>query len=548
MNIVTASSLDKIFPDVGVTVPECENVMLKNERFHFQVAICNDEETWRHGISLHVRNDEISKYCFVRVVDHVPGIFTTHKYSDDYVIYPYGDDARLYPDILRAENSIDLPPCKEKWAAFWVTVYRKTGLPVGKHVLHIEAHSKSGESLGKTEYALEVLDAEVPTSSFPVAQWLHYDAIANYYEIKPWSEEYYVKLGCFIDCAVSHGANMIYVPLFTPPLNTYVGGERLDVQLIKISRKNEQYGFDLTELEKFLDFSLSRGIRYFEMCHLATQWGAEYCPKIMAYTENGYEQIFGWDTSSTDEKYLSFLQECLEEVDNLLQKKGIEGKTYFHISDEPTRDNIARYKEVYQAIRPILQNYKLMDAVGEVGRDIIDVPIVATSYLVGSCGENEFAYYCCAQCADYLSNRFLNMPSERNRIMGIQLWLNEAKGFLHWGFNFYNDGLSYKSVDPYLITDAGGQFQAGDSFVVYPDKNGAVDSLRLEVFCDALQDRAVLEQLTKHYTPECLRNMLDAEGVQGWTQYPHSAKWLSDLCARIRRMLADCNQGEKYSK
>ena len=542
MNVVTASSLDKIFPDVGVTVPERENVMLKNERFHFQVAVCNGKEAWEHGVFLHIIGDGLAEFCTVRTVDHVPGIFTTHKYSDDYVLYAYGNDARLYPDILREENSVNLPPCKEKWTAFWVTVHDPNGLPIGKHVLHIEVHSESGELLGKTEYTLEVLDACVAASDFPVAQWLHYDSIANCYKVKPWTKAYYAMLGSFIDSAVRHGNNMIYVPLFTPPLNTYVGGERLDVQLVKVYRKNGQFSFDLSELEKFLDFALVHHIEYFEMCHLATQWGAEYCPKIMAHTENGYERIFGWNTSSTDESYLAFLRMCLGEVDKLLHKKNIVEKTYFHISDEPNRDNIARYKEVYGAIRPILQNYKLMDAVGEVGRDIIEVPVVATSYLDGICGANEFAYYCCAQCADYLSNRFLNMPSERNRILGIQLWLNNAKGFLHWGFNFYNDGMSYKSIDPYFVTDAGGQFQAGDSFVVYPGENGAVDSLRLEVFDNAIQDHAILEQLEKSYGSEYLKNMFAAEGVHGWTQYPHSAKWLSDMAVRIRRMLAKCNK------
>lgn len=88
------------------------------------------------------------------------------------------------------------------------------------------------------------------------------------------------------------------------------------------------------------------------------------------------------------------------------------------------------------------------------------------------------------QCIDYLANQFLNMPSARNRILGCQLWLNEAKGFLHWGFNFYNDGLSHRSIDPFRETDAGGHFPAGDSFVVYPGEDGALDSLRLEVFYD----------------------------------------------------------------
>lgn len=55
----------------------------------------------------------------------------------------------------------------------------------------------------------------------------------------------------------------------------------------------------------------------------------------------------------------------------------------------------------------------------------------------------------------------MNMPSARNRILGCQLWRNKAKGFLHWGFNFYNDGLSHRSIDPFCVTDAGGHFPAG---------------------------------------------------------------------------------------
>lgn len=535
MKILSASSLDKIFPDGGVTLPESDGVMLKSERYHFQVAALNEEE-WRiSGASLSIAGD-IADYCTVRAVDCVPAVFTSYAFGDDYVIFSRGNDSRLYPDVLREENYTDLP--SGKWAAFWVTVHNKNGLTAGKHVLKIKLCDDCGGTLGKIEYVLEVLDAELPADDFPVTQWMHYDAIANYYKIKPWSEEFYHKFGSFIDRAVSHGINMLYVPLFTPPLDTFVGGERLDVQLVNVTKKDGKFTFDLNELDKFLDFSLSRGVKYFEMCHLATQWGAEHCPKIMATTESGYERIFGWDTSSTGEEYLDFLRQCMSAADRLLRKKGIEDKCFFHISDEPSKANIDRYKEVYETIRPIIKNYKLMDAVGEVGRDIIDVPVVATSHIEGKCGENEFAYYCCCQCSDYLSNRFLNMPSIRNRILGYQLWLNEAKGFLQWGFNFYNDGLSHRSIDPFCVTDAGGQFPAGDSLVVYPGENGALDSLRLEVFYDALQDRKLLCALERKYGRKKIERLLTDEGVRGWKAYPHSARWQIDINRQLRKMLA----------
>ena len=54
---------------------------------------------------------------------------------------------------------------------------------------------------------------------------------------------------------------------------------------------------------------------------------------------------------------------------------------------------------------------------------------------------------------------------------------------------FYYSQFSIKPLNPYICTDADGAFPAGDSFVVYPGEDGEPeDSLRLEVFHEALQD------------------------------------------------------------
>ena len=75
--------------------------------------------------------------------------------------------------------------------------------------------------------------------------------------------------------------NMLYVPLFTPPLDTEVGGERTTVQLVGATRQNGKYSFDFSELKRFMDFAAAHKIKYYEMSHLTTQWGAKACPKIM---------------------------------------------------------------------------------------------------------------------------------------------------------------------------------------------------------------------------------------------------------------------------
>ena len=81
-------------------------------------------------------------------------------------------------------------------------------------------------------------------------------------------------------CAVSYGVNMLLTPLFTPPLDTAVGGERTCVQLIDVILTEDgsyQFGFD--RLEQWISLCDKCGVRYLEFSHLFTQWGAAHAPK-----------------------------------------------------------------------------------------------------------------------------------------------------------------------------------------------------------------------------------------------------------------------------
>ena len=109
-----------------------------------------------------------------------------------------------------------------------------------------------------------------------------------------------------------------------------------------------------------------------------------------------------------------------------------------------------------------------------------------------------WGYYCCGQIRT--SNRLVATPSYRNRILGFQLFRFDIKGFLQWGFNFYNSHLSLEQVDPFGSSTAGGWVPGGDPFVVYPGPGGEPwESVRLAVFCSALSDfRALTALLEKN--------------------------------------------------
>ena len=45
------------------------------------------------------------------------------------------------------------------------------------------------------------------------------------------------------------------------------------------------------------------------------------------------------------------------------------------------------------------------------------------------------------------SNRFIAMPSYRTRSIGMQMFGYGIKGFLHWGYNFYNTQYSREQIN-----------------------------------------------------------------------------------------------------
>jgi hypothetical protein len=169
---------------------------------------------------------------------------------------------------------------------------------------------------------------------------------------------------------------------------------------------------------------------------------------------------------------------------------------------------------------------------------VVEYPIPCNDHIqpfIDAGVPNLWTYYCCVQTVE-VSNRFFAMPSARNRILGVQLYLYNIKGFLHWGYNFYNTRYSVAAIDPYRVSDAGGAFPSGDPYIVYPAEDGtALESIRLMVLSEALYDlRALnlLESLTDRAYVESLIYEKYHEMIT-FKQYPKDPEYLLELRERV---------------
>lgn len=148
-----------------------------------------------------------------------------------------------------------------------------------------------------------------------------------------------------------------------------------------------------------------------------------------------------------------------------------------------------------------------------------------------------WTYYCTGQYYE-VSNRFMSMPSARNRIYGVQLYKYDIVGILHWGYNFYNSQFSIEHINPYEVTDAGNAFPAGDPFLVYPGADGhPEESIRMMVHDEAMADLRALELLESLTSKEHVMELIEGELFEPLTfcTYPKSEMYLITLRNRINR-------------
>jgi hypothetical protein len=345
---------------------------------------------------------------------------------------------------------------------------------------------------------------------------------------------------------------MILTPIFTPPLDTVIGGERPTVQLINVSVGEGEidgsttYSFEFTKLERWVALCQSKGVEYFEFSHLFTQWGAKHTPKIMASIGGVEQRIFGWDTDATGEAYAHFLGQLIPELDRVIRQLGIASCSYFHVSDEPTQEHLESYKKASDLVQKLLPpDYPIIDALTDISfyeQGIVQKPIPSNDHIepfLEAGVPDLWTYYCCSQFKE-VSNRFFNMPSARNRIIGLQLYKFGIQGFLHWGYNFYYSQYSIKPLDPFKVTDALHAFPSGDSFVVYPGEAGPIESIRLEVFHEALQDLRALQLLETMIGKERTVALIEEDLSEPLTfsVYPRSTEWMLEVRERINQAIA----------
>ncbi len=565
------TSLVRIFPESTSLSETTHGYVFANEAHSFQLALRAESSARYLPVSIQVTGDmsiEVFK------IGYVPAMHLDHPGADGNEISARG----VYPDLLYARPAIPaIAVAQTAWntmqwegdtkatlnlvpdttTALWITLNGDgETLCAGEHTVTVTVRSlDTGAILQTLSYTLHTLPYPLAKNDIYYTNWFHCDCLCDIYDMPFLSERFREILPFWLKNAARNGMTALLTPAFTPPLDVPIGHERRNVQLVGITvLEDGEYSFDFSELAWFVKTALAAGIRYFEHCHLFSQWGAAHAPSIYAQTPDGYRRIFGWDTDAAGEAYRAFLVSYLHALYGFSAAYGILDRWVFHVSDEPNLSQLEQYRLVSDVVRSHVWGAPVADAISNteyVSEGLIGAPVAEINHA------DAFAAVCHTDRTDpqyteqtnriplwlyytggpsSVSNRMLHNTPARTRILGAILYRYGATGFLHWGYNYYYDRMSVGCFDP--STDGCGYKQmAGSPYLVYPGLDGKpIPSIREKLMLEAMQDLHALLRAEEVLGTERILSLLrEAFGaIVDYRTIPEA-----DMLLRFRKKLFD---------
>lgn len=419
---------------------------------------------------------------------------------------------RVYDCLCRTDSG-EIPVKNRKAAAYLCLVPDKD-LEPGEY--HLSLGAETEEGFWECSVSVKVCSVRIPEDAFPVTNWFSLEAISRFHHVEMGTPEYLDMLRAYIRAMRRLHQKIFYI--------------QLDEQCVNIK---EPIAFDFEYLTPVIQCFFEEGMEIMEIGALLHR----------GFLPDGSPDMYTDSFTCMMDKNLKFdtlegyvhTVKLVQALASYLKKHGWEKKILFHIHDEPDihvkdREALeARRRQYYLAagiLRKYLPGVQIIEAVDTAefyGGVDIWVPGTAGyekkkdefNQLI-RLGETVWTYVCCGPEGEWL-NRFLDFHLIRGRLLFWGCARNRISGFLHWGFNQFPGGMDpFKGTSCPNDTGIGTAFPCGDSFLVYPGKEGPEISMRLEAQRRGAEDAALWGLLLKK-DPQLHDRLLDQMFTNNYT-------------------------------
>ena len=438
----------------------------KGERLNTQIAVWSPDTLQQvrftvsdlkneKGKLLSKENIELNKVCYVLAN------FPYGSPKPDCSPSPY-KNGFLIPDRFETFERFDVPGKTVR--PVWLSLNIPSDAEAGTYTGTIEVNSKNEHKISNIKITVQNQTLPKPHDwHYRLDLWQNPWVIADYYHVKPWSEEHKALLKKHLKLYADAGGTYITTYGMHSPWgdNEYA----IEGGMIEwIKQKTGSWKFEYNIFDQYVELAMSMGIDKAITIYTPLPWGERFFYKDEA-TGNLLQERW----LPTSDTFKNNWNVFLTDLRSHLQKKGWFNKTYLGINENAMEQTLAAIKVVKQHSK----DWKITYA-GNWHKEL-DTLLTDYCFLYGYEGNvsevkaraargQTTTYYVC--CNPAKPNNFLFSPPIEGR---WQSWYSAAhgyNGFLRWAYDAWPQ-------DP--MRDARyGSWAAGDCYLVYPGGNSCI--------------------------------------------------------------------------
>lgn len=431
----------------------------------------------------------------VRFVGYVHVDRPSQRPSLDQLRQPPAD----FPDVLLEDASVSVP--SEQAQPVWISVHVPPAVPEGAYQASVTVRADSGGITQEATYPLKLVVYPITLDSTRLwvtnwfsMQWRHMEI-----NPEPDSAAYYDLLRRYARNMAEHRQNAALIsPLALSRF--YVNAEGA-------------LAVDFEKFDRWVQIFIDEGvIGRIEGGHIGGRsggWDSDFITYIHSVQDGAVTNGSAAPDSEEARTFYGFFYPALTAH---LKEKGWLDIYMQHLADEPTQRNMGTYKALAALVHEFAPELRIIEAnhtkelVGSM-----DIWVPQLNFFHEDFGHyqerqkngDEVWFYTCVFPQGEYANRFIELPLIKTRLLHWINFTSGATGYLHWGYN------AWKNEDPRVYTtrehNGPPYLPAGDPWVVYPGKEGPLDSIRFEAMRDGIFDHELLCRLAEKNPEEAHR-------------------------------------------
>ncbi|MEJ2007991.1 MAG: DUF4091 domain-containing protein [Acidobacteriota bacterium] len=400
-----------------------------------------------------------------------------------------------------ADPLLESPPSEIKgnWTqGVWLTVSVPRQADPGYYEGALQI--RAGQESKKFQLSLHVLDFTLPDitkGNFYLNIWQDPAAVARVANVPLWSPEHWKLLEAYARNLADHGQKSITTSILYDPWRSQTGFVFPSMVEWRFPGKYElgqasKFQFDFSVFDRYVEMMMKAGIDKSIQCFSMVDGPGSTSLCNVGYIDTTTGKLRVCPTRVGGATYREVWKAFLPAFVDHLKQRGWLDRTYIGFDEKPQ----SIMNGIFSVLKADAPEMKVALAGGTSSQESGTVgdltiywsdlahPAVVRHLLQERRNVGPTTFY--TACAPAQPNTFIFSPQWESRLLPWIAFRYGLAGYLRWAYQSW-------PTDVWRHTQS--RWHSGDSFLVYPGRNGPIDSTRWEMLRQGIEDYEALEML-----------------------------------------------------